>query len=92
MFTSEAKNQQTKLSLFVVNTPLTPQSYLDLFLGKNTVAHLPALLVGDKMRLQQVVVSLVKSAMARSKDMPINILVAYDASLQDLKVHITDEG
>ena len=92
MFTSQVKDQQTKLSLFVANTPLTPQSHLDLFLGKNPDAHLPALLVGDKMRLQQVMVSLIKSAMARSKDTPINILVAYDASFTDLKVHITDEG
>ena len=51
MFSSQAKIQQTKLSLFVINPPITPQSHLDLFLGKNNKAHLPALLSGDKMRL-----------------------------------------
>ena len=92
MFSSQAKSQQTKLSLFVLNSPLTPQSHLDLFLGNNTEANLPVLISGDKMRLQQVLVSLVKSAMERSKGMPINILVAYDLQTANLSVQITDEG
>ena len=66
MFTNQAKIQKTKLSLFIINPPLTPQSHLDLFLGTATHTHLPKLISGDKTRLQQIMVSLVKSAMVRS--------------------------
>ena len=52
MFKSQANSQQTKLQMFMINPPLTPQSHLDQFLGKNTKANLPALISGDKMRLQ----------------------------------------
>ena len=92
MFESHANLQKTKLSLHMMNSPLTPQSHLDLFLGRSTKVHLPEHLFGDNMRLQQVLVFLVKSAMARSKGMNIDIMVAYDVRRKKLSVQITDSG
>ena len=37
-------------------------------------------------------VCFVKSAIARSEGMPINILVAYDVISANLSIQITDEG
>ena len=92
MFESHANLQKTKLSLHMMNSPLTPQSHLDLFLGRSTKVNLPEHLFGDNMRLQQVLVFLVKSAMARSKGMNIDIMVAYDVRRKKLSVQITDSG
>ena len=49
-------------------------------------------MVGEKVRLRSVMVSLVKNAMARSLGSPVNMVVAYCEKTEILHVQVIDEG
>lgn len=53
-------------------------------------AHLPETLIGDQIRLKQVLVNLTKNALKFSFGKPIKIQVNYDVDNQLLKVKIID--
>ena len=53
---------------------------------------LPELVIGDKIRLQQVLVNLIKNALKFSHGKPIMILALYDYAKKKLKVQVRDKG
>ena len=53
---------------------------------------LPNHLYGDKLRLKQILINLVKNALKFTKKGHIKLIAAYDELTQMLKVHIIDNG
>ena len=53
---------------------------------------LPNYLYGDKLRLKQILINLVKNALKFTKKGHIKLIAAYDESAQMLRVHIIDNG
>ena len=58
----------------------------------NRAGVLPRSLVGDKIRLSQVLVNLVKNALKFSHNRPIKIRASYDYHQKRLHVHVADKG
>ena len=54
--------------------------------------HLPAQLIGDEVRLKQVLVNLTKNALKFSPLKQIDIQASYSAENEMLTVHIIDQG
>ena len=52
----------------------------------NEQVKLPGQLFGDQLRLQQILVNLIKNALAFSIGQPIQILIAYEEATQLLQV------
>ena len=53
---------------------------------------LPNYLYGDKLRLKQILINLVKNALKFTKKGHIKLIAAYDESAKMLRVHIIDNG
>ena len=53
---------------------------------------LPKLLLGDNLRLQQILINLTKNALKFSIRRSVRIIAAYDADEEMLRVHIKDTG
>ena len=56
------------------------------------VQELPEHLVGEEVRLKQILINLIKNALKFTKKGWIKIIVAYDYNEKMLKVHIFDSG
>ena len=57
-----------------------------------SVAVLPPMLRGDKTRLTQMVVNLVRNAFKFTVGGKVRVLAAYDGDAQQLRVHVQDNG
>mmetsp|Transcript_23563 Transcript_23563/g.31595 ORF Transcript_23563/g.31595 Transcript_23563/m.31595 type:complete len:132 (+) Transcript_23563:1308-1703(+) len=77
IFANQANLQGSSLSLHTVAPPLGPNSHLELFL-RDSQRPLPDCLIGDQVRLQQVLVNLMKNALKFSRGRPIKILASYE--------------
>ena len=53
---------------------------------------LPAMLEGDSVRLQQVLINLINNALKSAPNGSVNIYIAYDFRSQQLIVHVQDDG
>jgi len=53
---------------------------------------LPEKLFGDKLRMQQILINLIKNALKFSLKGTVRIIAAYDKEQQMLKVHVHDNG
>ena len=53
---------------------------------------LPNDLIGDELRLKQILINLVKNALKFTKKGWIKIVAAYDFEAKLLKVHVYDSG
>ena len=63
--------------------------------GKNVEEQsdlLPFKLVGDQVRLQQVLINLTKNALKFTRKGRITLYIAYDYSQEQLQVHVEDTG
>ena len=90
IFLTQAQVQGSNISLSIVEAPLDHE-----FEARNrgvfrTTADervkLPGQLFGDQLRLQQILVNLIKNALAFSIGQPIQILIAYEEPTQLLQV------
>ena len=53
---------------------------------------MPEIVVGDEIRLKQVLINLVKNALKFTFNGMIRIYMAYDSDSHSLKTHIVDNG
>lgn len=53
---------------------------------------LPNDLIGDELRLKQILINLVKNAIKFTKKGWIKIIATYDQEAELLKVHVSDNG
>ena len=53
---------------------------------------LPDKLIGDELRLKQILINLVKNAFKFTRSGCIRVIAAYDEKLEELIVHIVDTG
>ena len=53
---------------------------------------LPEKLVGDQVRLQQVLINLTKNALKFTRKGRITLIIAYDYVHEQLQVHVQDTG
>ena len=95
IFEQQAKVQQSTISLEVVHNLLIPPSaspdpYIQVH--DNFSGTLPEKLLGDHIRLKQVLVNLIKNALKFSYKKWVQIKVCYNTYSQQLVVHVVDDG
>ena len=69
-----------------------PGEILDAQSPEDCLEHLPQLLEGDQVRLQQILINLTKNALKFTHNGRITIWTAYDHSKECLHVHVVDTG
>lgn len=57
-----------------------------------TSSSLPDKIIGDQIRLKQILVNLTKNALKFAHGQPIHILAGYDTEQHVLHVQVVDEG
>lgn len=66
------------------------QPYMQYINDDHNSTFLPESLIGDEMRLKQVMATLIKNALKYSKGSPVDIYSAYDRNSQRLQVKVVD--
>ena len=56
------------------------------------MSSLPEKIIGDQIRLKQILVNLTKNALKFSHGQPIHIFAGYDTEKHVLHVQVVDEG
>ena len=99
MFYPQSKAQSTTVSAQTISTSdfemLVHHGYENY--SENEIlplkeALLPERIVGDHIRLKQILINLVKNALKFTKKGNVKIVAAYDKNTEMLKVHIVDNG
>ena len=85
--------QETKLSYEAVNAADLDQAIENGHAEDLLPRHpLPDQLVGDHIRLQQILINLVKNALKFCRRGTVRVVAAYDSDAEMLKVHVVDTG
>ena len=85
--------QKTKLSYEVVNAADLDQAIENRHAENLLPRHpLPDQLLGDHIRLQQILINLVKNALKFCRRGTVRVVTAYDSDAEMLKVHVVDTG
>lgn len=98
MFNPQAKMQNTSIEFQVLPSLIARASSDDLLLPVSGVdprireEQFPDFLVGDQIRLKQVLINLTKNALKFTVEGNIKIVAAYDYASEQLKVHVIDTG
>ena len=83
----------TKLNFHVVAPPLSPNTQMDHFIGNLASSMwLPRKLRGDRSRLQQVLVNLIKYCLKECRGKPVQIFATYDQDIAALSIQVINEG
>ena len=66
----------------------------DRLVGLDSIptAPLPDLLLGDQIRLKQILINLVKNALKFTLKGFVKIIAAYDEDMETLEIHVIDNG
>ena len=95
VYTQQARLQDSALHFRIVEAPIRPTEPLslrNLDPERTMLGELPASLLGDHIRLQQVLANLLRNALRFSRSMPVYIFAAYDYYARKLVVQISDCG
>ena len=95
LFEQSAMLQESSLHFRVVDAPIEriePLSLRNIDINKKSKGHLPAVLFGDYVRLQQVLANILRNALRNSQAMPVYIFSAYDYLKSRLVIQVADCG
>ena len=91
--------QHTALEFEVMPSLIAPQIEQDMLMHQKAnldprmrEEKFPEQLVGDQIRLKQVLINFTKNALKFTVGGSIKIVAAYDYASEQLKVHIVDSG
>ena len=94
MFEIQSQFEGTTLSYEMVSIDSFNEVIKDYTLDQSMMNRedLPGLLVGDELRLKQILINLVKNALKFTKNGRIQVLASYDPNEQNITLQVIDTG